>query len=238
MVDVETFVEDGFVKVEQAVPRAVADAARAVLWTRLAVSQHDPSSWTQAVMWTADLTGDGPFGEISASPVLAEALNQMCGEGGWIPRRSLGNIPVRFPVPATVDDRGWHIDLNTPLAEGGWAVTARPHTVLLLTLLSEVTADDAPTRIRAGSHRDTAAVLGDDILDAVEAGARVAAASSARPVRLATGLPGDMYLVHPFTVHAADEHRGATPRFMAQAPVMLTSPLDPGSTSLLAAALR
>ena len=34
-----------------------------------------------------------------------------------------------------------------------------------------------------------------------------------------------MYVVHPFTVHAADVHRGRTPRFMAQAPVVLTSPL-------------
>ena len=40
-----------------------------------------------------------------------------------------------------------------------------------------------------------------------------------------------MYVVHPFTVHAADEHRGRTPRFMAQAPVVLTSPLTPASSS-------
>ena len=35
-------------------------------------------------------------------------------------------------------------------------------------------------------------------------------------------------------VHAADEHRGRTPRFMAQGPVMLTSPLTPASSSPLA----
>ena len=43
-----------------------------------------------------------------------------------------------------------------------------------------------------------------------------------------------VYLVHPFTAHAADEHRGVTPRFMAQAPVMLTAPLTPESDSVLA----
>jgi hypothetical protein len=39
--------------------------------------------------------------------------------------------------------------------------------------------------------------------------------------------------VHPFTVHAADEHRGWTPRFMAQSPIMLTGPLTPASSSAL-----
>lgn len=235
MIDVDAFVSEGFVKVEQAIPSAVADDAREMLWQQLGLPPDDPASWTQPVLWAADLTGTGPFGEIVRSPRLGDALDQICGACGWVPRGSLGNIPVRFPVAPTIDDRGWHIDLNTPLPDGSWAVSGRPHTVLLLTVLSEVTVDDAPTRIRAGSHRDTAAVLGEDPLDAVEAGALVDAASASRPVHHATGLPGDMYIVHPFTVHAADEHRGATPRFMAQAPVMLGTPLTPTSSSPLAA---
>ena len=226
MVDVEAFLTDGFVKIEHAAPRAAADAARTLLWRQLGVSADDPASWTQPVMWTSDLTGAGPFGELARSPRLAEALDAVCGVGRWQPRGSLGNIPVRFPVAPPADDRGWHIDLNTPRPDGSWVVTGRPHTVLLLTLLSEVTIDDAPTRIRAGSHRDVAAVLGEEPLDAVSAGRLVDAASADRPVTHATGSPGDMYLVHPFTVHAADEHRGRTPRFMAQAPVLLTRPFQ------------
>lgn len=215
-----TFVADGFVRLPRAVPRHVADAARAALWTRLGVPA-DRAAWTEPVRWTADLTGEGPFGEICGSPSLAAALDHICGEGAWVRPGALGNIPVRFPVSPPADDRGWHVDLNTPLPDGSWAVSRRPHTVLLLTLLSEVTRDDAPTRIRAGSHRDAAAVLGDGHLDAVEAGTLVEEASRTRPVRYATGEPGDMYLVHPLTVHAADEHRGPTPRFMAQTPVLL-----------------
>lgn len=221
MADVEGFVGDGFVKLEEAAPREVADAARAALWQRLAVSPDDPATWTQPVIWTADLTGDGPFGEIARSAVLADALDRICGDGGWVPRGSLGNIPVRFPVAPAADDRGWHIDLNTQLPDGTWVVSGRPQTLLLLTLLSEVAVDDAPTRIRVGSHRMVAAALGDGAYDAVEAGALVDEASADCPVRYATGSPGDMYVVHPFTVHAADEHRGKTPRFMAQAPVLL-----------------
>lgn len=54
----------------------------------------------------------------------------------------------------------------------------------------------------------------------------------------ATGEPGDMYLLHPFTVHAADEHRGRTPRFMAQAPILLAAPLSPHGPAALAQAWR
>ncbi|MBI5340657.1 MAG: phytanoyl-CoA dioxygenase family protein [Mycolicibacterium rufum] len=224
MVDLDAFATHGYLTLEQAAPRAVADEARDLLWRQLGVSR-DPATWTRPVMWTADLTGEGPFGELARSPVLADALDAICGEGGWLPRGALGNIPVRFPVQPPADDRGWHIDLNTPGEDGAWFVTNRPQTLLVLTLLSEVTIDDAPTRIRAGSHRDTARVLGDEPLDAVQAGALVDAASASRPVHHATGAPGDMYVLHPFTVHAADEHRGSTPRFMSQAPVLLTRPL-------------
>ncbi|PQE01838.1 mitomycin antibiotics/polyketide fumonisin biosynthesis protein [Mycobacterium sp. EPG1] len=225
---VDTFVADGFVRIPAAVPRGVADAARALLWARLhrdhGLDPDDRGSWTRPVVWTADMTGEGPFGEFCRSPALAAALDDVCGAGAWIPRGALGNIPVRFPVAPPAEDRGWHLDLNTQQPDGTWTVSARPHTVLLLTLLSDVGADDAPTRIRVGSHRDAAAALGDRGLDAVAAAELVEPASRRRPVAHATGSAGDMYVVHPLTVHAADEHRGATPRFMAQAPVLLRNP--------------
>ena len=136
---------------------------------------------------------------------------------------------MRFPVAPPADDRGWHVDANTPLPDGSWAVSGRPHTVLLLTLLSEVGPDDAPTRIRSGSHRRVAAALGEEPHEFVAAAAVVEGASTGCPVLRATGEPGDVFVVHPFTVHAADAHRGTEPRFMAQAPVLLTSPLTPST---------
>ena len=35
----------------------------------------------------------------------------------------------------------------------------------------------------------------------------------------ATGTAGTVYLCHPFLVHAAQKHRGKTPRFLAQPPL-------------------
>jgi hypothetical protein len=236
MVDIDAFVRDGFVKLEQAAPREIAEAACDLLWQQIGLSPDDPGSWTQPVVWAADLTGAGPFGRLIRSRGLADALDQLCGTDGWVPRGALGHIPVRFPVQPTADDGGWHIDLNTPRPDGSWAVSGRPHSILLLTLLSEVGPADAPTRIRIGSHRDVAAVLGEEPVEFLDSGALVDSASADRPVAHATGQPGDMYLVHPFTVHAADVHRGSTPRFMSQAPVMLAEPLSPQAPSALACA--
>lgn len=234
MIDVDAFTHNGFAKLKQAAPREVADAARALLWRQIDQSPDEPDNWTSPVVWAADLTGAGPFGELLRCPDLAAALDAVCGCGDWTPRGALGQIPVRFPVRPAADDRGWHIDLNTALPNGSWVVTGRPHTMLLLTLLSEVGSDDAPTRIRVGSHRHTATLLAEAPVDFAEAGRMLDAATSECPLALATGQPGDMYLVHPFTVHAANEHRGSTPRFMSQAPIVLTEPLGPQSSSVLA----
>lgn len=210
-----------------------------MLWQSIPASPADPSTWTESVVWTADLGGSGPFGCLAHSPDLAAALDAICGVGGWQPRHSLGNIPVRFPVRPTAADRGWHIDANTPGSDGSWSVSGRPHTMLVLTLLSDVGPDDAPTRIRMGSHHDAVDVLeGRPAWSAAEVGPRLDAASAGRPIGYATGSPGDAYLVHPFCVHAADEHRGDNPRFMSQAPIQLTEALTPQTDSALAAVWR
>src|SRR5690606_16236961 len=89
--------------------------------------------------------------------------------------------------------------------------------------------DDAPTRIRVGSHLDIARTLA----PAGEAGLSLrellAAGAFPGPDRnevLATGEAGTVYLCHPFLVHAAQPHRGTRPRFMAQPPLQPAEPLQ------------
>jgi hypothetical protein len=46
-------------------------------------------------------------------------------------------------------------------------------------------------------------------------------------IAFATGAAGDVYLCHPFLVHAASwPHRGKKPRFIAQPPISLNGALE------------
>jgi hypothetical protein len=101
-------------------------------------------------------------------------------------------------------------------------VWSRGRVLLMLFLYSDVCEKDAPTRIRPGSHRDIARALA----PAGGAGLRLRdllphiAAATNGPEVLATGDAGTVYLCHPFLVHSAQMHRGSTPRFMAQPPLL------------------
>jgi len=91
----------------------------------------------------------------------------------------------------------------------------------MLFLFSDVGTDDAPTRIRVGSHLDVPAVLapfGEGGMSTIEL-SEALGSSATRPLALATGQAGDVYLCHPFLVHAAQEYRGTSPRFIAQPPL-------------------
>jgi hypothetical protein len=136
---------------------------------------------------------------------------------------------VRFPHPDDPGDAGWHVDVsfagedcdpNEQRDFSAWRVnvTSRGRALLMLFLFSDVGEEDAPTRIRVGSHFDMARFLAPAgeagmsrlVMDQIGAG---------RPQALATGEAGTVYLCHPFLVHAAQMHRGSVPRFMAQPPL-------------------
>jgi hypothetical protein len=112
----------------------------------------------------------------------------------------------------------------------------------MLFLFSDVGDDDAPTRVRIGSHRHIARILA----PAGEAGLslRVLAAdgfasTASCPEAIATGPAGTVYLCHPFLVHAAQRHRGTQPRFMAQPPLYPARPYDvAGGDSPVEVAIR
>lgn len=102
-------------------------------------------------------------------------------------------------------------------------VVSKGRALLMLFIFTDVGEDDAPTRIRVGSHLDIARQLapaGDAGLSLRELAADNFAASARRPEVLATGQPGTVYLCHPFLVHAAQPHRGTRPRIMAQPPLL------------------
>lgn len=229
---IQHFIEAGFVKIEDAFPRELADAARAILWRDTGCGPDDPASWTKPVIRLGDYPG-GPFAAAVNTPVLHQAFDQLVGAGRWLPRGSLGTFPIRFPSPDDPGDAGWHVDVSFGTEDPdfmSWRanVASKGRALLMLFLFSDVSEADAPTRIRIGSHRDMARLLapaGSDGLTLREMMAKDFGPSSQRTEALATGPAGTVYLCHPFLVHSAQPHRGTVPRFMAQPALLPAEPL-------------
>jgi hypothetical protein len=232
---IDQFVRDGFVKVERAFPRQLAEEGRSILRRDLPCEADDPSTWTRPVVRLGQY-GDGPFKEAVNSPVLHAAFDQLVGKARWRPRQNLGTFPVRFPSPDDPGDAGWHIDVSFPGPTGSWDetkdfsdwranVTSLGRALLMLFLFSDTGECDGPTRIKVGSHLEIARLLepaGEQGMSHGELD-EIAAALE-RPEALATGEAGDVYLCHPFLVHAAQKHRGSRPRFLAQPPLHPAEP--------------
>jgi hypothetical protein len=128
-----------------------------------------------------------------------------------------GSFAVRFPVDGDPGDDGWHIEGSYTGPDGQYwrNYWSKERALLMLVLFSDVGTDDAPTRIRVGSHRhipDALRPYGEDGVGDFELPSIV----HQLPLALATGHAGDVYLCHPFLVHAAQRHRGSEPRFIAQ----------------------
>ncbi|WP_029074361.1 phytanoyl-CoA dioxygenase family protein [Kaistia adipata] len=247
--EIEGFVANGFVRLDAAFPSETALAARAILWRDTGCNPGDPSSWTRPVVRLGEY-GAPPFAEAANAPRLRAAFDQLVGEGRWLPRRTLGSFPIRFPSEQDPGDAGWHVDASFPGSDPvnylAWCINAQSkgRALLMLFLFSDVSEADAPTRIRVGSHRDVARVLapeGEAGLDFMELAGRLAV-TEGRGETLATGPAGTVYLCHPLLAHAAQPHRGHVPRFMAQPPLLPRGPLDPwradGAASPVERAIR
>lgn len=231
-VQVEQFIRDGFVRIDRAFPRELADDARSILWRDTGCDPARPSTWTRPVV-RLGMYPQAPFVAAANTPILHRALDQLVGPGRWLPCGSMGTFPVRFPSPDDPGDAGWHIDASFGFDDPdflSWRanIRSRGRALLMLFLFSDVGADDAPTRIRAGSHLDIArrlAPAGEIGLSLRELAANGFAESAGRPETLATGAAGTVYLCHPFLVHTAQPHRGSRPRFLAQPPLLPKDPL-------------
>ncbi|MDB5533447.1 MAG: phytanoyl-CoA dioxygenase [Hyphomicrobiales bacterium] len=227
---IQHFIDNGFVRIDQAFSRALAEEARSILWRDLGCAPDKPASWTKPVV-RLGMYADRPFAEAANTPLLHAAFDQLVGAGRWLPIASMGTFAVRFPSSEDPGDTGWHVDASFDWEKPDfmdWRVNifSKGRALLMLFLFSDVGEDDAPTRIRAGSHLDIARML----VLAGEAGLTLrelverCPQTEGRPEMTATGDAGTVYLCHPFLVHAAQPHRGKLPRFLAQQPLLPRKP--------------
>jgi phytanoyl-CoA dioxygenase PhyH len=232
---VTRFIEDGFVKVEQAFPEELAAECRAILWRATGCDPDAPATWTKPVI-RINSHAEEPFRAAANSPRLTAAFDQLVGPGRWAPRGELGTFPIRFPGAAPPGDDGWHLDASFQgdADPGDYFryrvnVVSKGRALLMFFLFSEIGENDAPTRIRLGSHLDVAPLLaphGENGLTMMEISTHATPVTEHLPITFATGRPGDVYLCHPFLVHAAQPHHGTRPRFIAQPPLDPAEPYD------------
>ena len=108
---IEHFIQNGFVKIENAFPRGLADEARSILWRDTGCDPDNASTWTRPVIRLGMYT-QAPFVDAANTDILCEAFDQLVGAGRWLPCRSMGTFPIRFPSPDDPGDAGWHIDVS------------------------------------------------------------------------------------------------------------------------------
>ncbi|NEX47198.1 phytanoyl-CoA dioxygenase family protein [Pseudotabrizicola algicola] len=230
---VREFIDDGFIRIDEAFPAELAEQCRDELWSAIGLSPDRPQDWTQPVIRVASMASPA-FLQAANTPRLHRAYDQLVGAGRWIAPQGLGTFPIRFPSADAPGDDGWHVDVSfgdsPDFMEWRANVKSSQRALLMLFLFSDVGPDDAPTRIRKGSHRTIARELlpfgeGGASLRQLSAGGYASTADC--PEVLATGAAGTVYLCHPFLVHAAQPHRGTRPRFMAQPPLRPKAEFDP-----------
>ncbi|MCK1650767.1 phytanoyl-CoA dioxygenase family protein [Bradyrhizobium sp. 149] len=231
---IRDFIDDGFVRIENAFSTHLAKQCRDELWADIGLSPDEPENWIQPVV-RVGAKASPPFIGAANTPTLRQAYDQLAGDGRWLMPGGLGTFPIRFPSPESPGDDGWHVDMsfgldNPDLMEWRANVKSSGRALLMLFLFSDVGPDDAPTRIRKGSH----ATIARELLPYGDAGATLKqisangyASTEDCEIELAIGAAGTVYLCHPFLVHAAQPHRGKRPRFMAQPPLLPRGEFDP-----------
>jgi hypothetical protein len=225
-VQIDHFIRHGFVRLDDAFPADLAAQVRDRLWRDIPGDPNDPTTWLEPVV-RLGMYDEPAFVAAANTPRLLSAFDQLAGPGAWRPCGSMGTFPIRFPSPEDPGDAGWHIDSSFGDDPDfmSWRSNARSkgRCLLMLFLFSDIGEDDAPTRIRVGSHRAIGRRLsaaGEDGMTLGELAAEDFAGTSGFPEALATGPAGTVYLCHPFLVHSAQPHRGKVPRFLAQPPLL------------------
>lgn len=237
--EIEQFILDGFVRIDNAFSQDLAAAALDILWDDLPCNKSNSATWTDPVIRLGMYT-DQPFIDSINTAKLKNAFNQLVGVDRWIPCRSVGTFPVRFPSVQVPNDTGKHVDASFPGTDPRnyleWRVNikSKGRALLMLVLYSDVSEADAPTVVYKGSHLDVARILSKEDnwgLSFMELAGKVEALPKREEV-YATGKAGTVYLCHPFLVHSAQAHRGSTPKFMAQPPLLLKRELSIGDTDV------
>lgn len=235
------FVDKGYVVVRDCFSRGAAEEYARTIWTRLGYDRDDPSTWAKPSVhmpahqrmdvWEfAPKAWDAVCDLLGGEERIAQPYTW--GDGFIV---NLWQGADRPWEPASPRSPGWHKDgdffrhfLDSP--EQG---------LLTLVLWSDVRHRGGATFVAADSVGPVARHLAAHPEGVPPAGFPIPelVGRCSRFVE-ATGRAGDVYLLHPFVLHAKAQNTLRVPRFITNPPVTLAGPMrfdraDPGEFSLV-----
>ena len=233
------FVEQGYVVIRGCFSREAAQEYTATIWTRLGYAQDDPATWAQPSIHmpshrAIDIRQFAPkaWGAVCDLVGGAQRIQPYQWNDAFIVNLSEG--AERPWQPASPASPGWHKDgdffrhfLDSP--EQG---------LLTLVLWSEVQHQGGATFVAADSVGPVARFLAEHPEGVYPpeiswTGAQPQPAIFDWPELIgqcgdfveATGEVGDVYLLHPFILHAKAQNVLRVPRYITNPPVHLVEPM-------------
>jgi hypothetical protein len=213
--DIESFKENGFIRIKGAFSPHIASECSSILWQTLmqeGISPYDPMTWVRrkSIGHIYNETCGYPWSEVVSSR-LTGAINSICGENQWEKPLGLGWWTITFPgyfcdSPWDIDGQ-WHVDgqhVHYPFSKD-IGLTA-------IMLFSDVYQHlHGATTVLKGSHKYISNII-------AESGFRGLSGYQIKKIlneceedwvaeELAGGA-GDVYLIHPHLVHARSRNVG------------------------------
>jgi hypothetical protein len=225
---IESFVEDGYVRIPECFTREAAQPWLDEAWVRLGYDRDDPATWVERRVHMPSLrhVNVSDF----APSVWGAACQLLGGEerieqpytwgNGFIANLGLGaDRPWEAPSPSSP---GWHKDgdffrhfLDSP--EQG---------LLTIVLWSDIGERGGGTFIAPDSVAPVARLLEQEregvLPDDFPYDELIAQCSTFVET---TGRLGDVVLMHPFMLHAVSQNHRGTARFITNPPITLTEPM-------------
>ena len=227
--EIDHFLRKGYVKIEEAFPREIAEQYTRTCFDRLGYDMTDNSTWAERRIHM----GGSAYVEVKEfAPRVYAAICQLLGgeDRLSLPCRWSDHFIVNLGLgaedpwqPASPSTTGWHKDgdffrhfLDSP--EQG---------LLVFVNWTDVVHQGGPTYIAT----DSVAVVAKFLADRPEGVHPTefpfqALVGQCSEFEEATGNAGDVFLLHPFVLHAASQNMLRAIRVITNPPVSLTAPLQ------------
>jgi hypothetical protein len=226
--DIESFIERGHCRVEQAFDERLAAPARSRVWEHLEagknIKEHDRSTWPPFCDIEEHI--DAPEVLATFTDRLCVAIEELEGHGRWAGRRRWGLWPINFgleaDLPYSIPQRGWHVD-------GNWfrhALDCPLQGLLVMGLFTDIAPRGGGTLLAQGSHKRAARVLArhPEGMTHTEFFNEVLEEPIGDLLEV-NGASGDVFLIHPWLFHTRSMNHSGKPRIMSNTEASLKEPM-------------